>query len=208
MIDFTKAEWIFKPSKFKVTKEFVTITTEAGTDLWQRSYYGFRNDNAPSLLLKTTENFTFTTKVKFEYKELFDQCGIIIYIDSNNWFKASIEFENSKFSRIGSVVTNMGYSDWATADINLPKHIWYRLNRRGSDFLVEYSFNGIDFQQMRIFHLHILGETTNDMGKSNPPLPAKCSVRFGIYACSPSESSFSATFSDMAQEKCKWMAHI
>jgi regulation of enolase protein 1 (concanavalin A-like superfamily) len=207
MIDFTKATWLFEPQMHLVTPEKVVITTEPETDFWQRSYYGFRNDNAPSLLLESNDNFTFTTRVDFEYNKSFDQCGIIIYLDSENWFKASIEFENSDFSRIGSVVTNMGYSDWATTDISLPTHIWYRLSRRGPDFLVESSFDGITFKQMRIFHLHRLGETTVAMGKSDPPMPVDVPIRFGVYACSPLDSSFTATFSAMILEPCKWLAH-
>jgi regulation of enolase protein 1 (concanavalin A-like superfamily) len=32
-------------------------------------------------------------------------------------------------------------------------------------------------------------------------------IRFGIYACSPEESSFKATFTDMTLTECKWLAH-
>lgn len=207
MVDFTKASWLFEPKAYEVTSSRVTITTEPETDFWQRSYYGFRNDNAPSLLLESSDNFSFTAKVEFEYKSQFDQCGLIIYLDSNNWFKASIEFENEHYSQLGSVVTNMGYSDWATTDIELPSNIWYRLSRRGPDFLIESSLDGISFKQMRIFHLHQLGETTEAMGKVNPPLPAESPVRFGVYACSPLKSSFTAIFSEMCLESCKWLAH-
>ncbi|WED23461.1 DUF1349 domain-containing protein [Vibrio sp. JC009] len=207
MIDFTKGEWIFEPKQHNVTPELVSITTEPETDFWQRSYYGFRNDNAPALQLESGENFTFTAKVSFDYQAQFDQCGLIIYLDNENWFKASIEYENEQFSRLGSVVTNLGYSDWATTDIPLPDHIWYRLSRRGPDFLIEYSLDGETFKQMRIFHLHSLGETTAEMGKCNPPLPASNKVKFGVYACSPLKSSFTATFSDMSLEPCKWLAH-
>ncbi|MDG3085507.1 DUF1349 domain-containing protein [Vibrio hannami] len=207
MIDFTRGEWIFEPKQHNVTPELVSITTEPETDFWQRSYYGFRNDNAPALQLESGENFTFTAKVSFNYQAQFDQCGLIIYLDNENWFKASIEYENEQFSRLGSVVTNLGYSDWATTDIQLPSHIWYRLSRRGPDFLIEYSLDGQDFKQMRIFHLHSLGKTTAEMGKCNPPLPATNKVKFGVYACSPLKSSFTATFSDMSIEPCKWLAH-
>ena len=207
MVDFTVGKWIFEPKVSEVTKDFVSITTEPETDFWQRSYYGFRNDNAPALQIESEENFTFTTKVSFDYQAQFDQCGLIIYLDSENWFKASIEYENEAFSRLGSVVTNLGYSDWATSDIPLPEAIWYRLSRRGPDFLIESSFDGVTFKQMRIFHLHKLGETTPEMGKCNPPLPANDVVSFGVYACSPLKSSFTATFTDMRLEPCKWLAH-
>ncbi len=199
--------WINAPLDFQIYRDSIAITTEPETDFWQRSYYGFRNDNAPAFLFRNDDNFTFTLKAQFNYRKLFDQCGVIVYLDSENWFKASIEYENEKFSRLGSVVTNNGYSDWATTDIKTPSDIWYRLNRRGPDFLLESSLDGVRFNQMRVFHLHLLGETTLEMGTVNPPLPAQVSVRFGLYACSPSDSSFKATFSKMKLEPCKWMAH-
>ena len=206
-IDLGTGCWLNKSESCSIDSETVVIKTTPKTDFWQRSYYGFRNDNAPALQFESGINFTFTVKVNFDYKSLFDQCGIIIYLDSENWFKASIEYENENFSRLGSVVTNLGYSDWATTDIDTISGIWYRLSRRGSDFLVESSFDGVNFKQMRIFHLHKLGETTEKMSKSNPPFVPKNTITFGVYACSPTESSFVATFSEMELEPSNWKAH-
>lgn len=206
-MNFSTANWIHQPKSFDITDDSVTITTEPSTDFWQRSYYGFRNDNAPALLLESQENFTFTTKVSFAYQGRFDQCGVIIYLDSENWFKASIEFEDEHLSRLGSVVTNLGYSDWATTDITTIKVMWYRLSGRGPDFLLESSPDGIDFKQMRVFHLHRLGETSAKMGKLNPPAPAERPIRFGLYACSPLDSSFTAVFTNFSLQPCQWLAH-
>ena len=206
-IDFGTAKWLNQPQSSEVTKQSVKITTEPNTDFWQRSYYGFRNDNGLTLLLESEINFSFTAKVSFEYRAKFDQCGLIIYLDSDNWFKASIEFENENFSRLGSVVTNRGYSDWATTDIHTPTATWYRLSRRGPDFLIESSPDGMDFKQMRIFHLHGLGETSVERGKLNPPASAERPIRFGLYACSPLKSSFEAKFSNFKLDNCLWMAH-
>ena len=206
-IDFSDAKWLNQPKLFEITNHSVKIVTEPNTDLWQRSYYGFRNDNAPALLLESDINFSLTTKVSFEYRTRFDQCGLIIYLNSNNWFKASIEYENENMSRLGSVVTNLGYSDWATTDILTTTTMWYRLSRRGPDFLLEFSPDGSDFRQMRIFHLHCLGETSAKMGKLNPPLPAEQSIKFGLYACSPLNSSFEARFDRFQLDNCLWMAH-
>jgi len=205
-MDLSTAKWLNRPKLYKITDQSVKITTEPNTDLWQRSYYGFRNDNAPMLLLESGVNFSFTVKASFEYKNRFDQCGVIIYLDSDNWFKAAIEYEDEKVSRLGSVVTNNGYSDWATTDIATPTGMWYRLHRRGPDFLIESSPDGIDFKQMRIFHLHCLGETSAEMGKIDPPAPAKGPVQFGLYACSPLNSSFEAKFDHLKLEDCLWKA--
>jgi regulation of enolase protein 1 (concanavalin A-like superfamily) len=206
-INLKAAKWINPPHQYEVFENAVKLTTDPHTDFWQRTYYGFRNGNAPALLLESSENFTFTLKVSFEYGERFDQCGVIIYLDSENWFKASNENETDQFSRLGSVVTNFGYSDWATTDISAVNEIWYRLSRRGPDFLIESSSDGIEFRQMRIFHMHTLGETTEEMGKLNPPKPPERSINFGFYACSPLDSSFTATFEEIKFEKCQWVAH-
>lgn len=32
-------------------------------------------------------------------------------------------------------------------------------------------------------------------------------IRFGIYACSPEDASFKATFTNMELTECKWLAH-
>lgn len=146
----------------------------------------------PAFLRRITGDFTFTVKTTFDSNIQFDQCGVIIYQNSDNWFKASIEYENKQIARLGSVVTNLGYSDWATTDISAEvRTMWYRLSRRGSDFLIENSEDGEEFSQMRIFHLH-------------QPLPE---VHFGVYACSPLESSFEAGFTNFYLTESTWQAH-
>ena len=97
--------WTREPKHSEIADDKIVIYTDPGTDLWQRTYYGFQNDNAPVLQIRTTEKyFSFTVKTEFESKVLFDQCGIVLYLNSENWLKASIEYENEQFQRLGSVV--------------------------------------------------------------------------------------------------------
>ena len=42
-----KFMWTREPNDFKIKDNTVEITTKPNTDLWQRTYYHFRNDNAP-----------------------------------------------------------------------------------------------------------------------------------------------------------------
>lgn len=186
--------WTRAPQKYTIEDNCITITTEPHTDLWQRTYYGFRNDNAPVLQMETAEAyFSFTVKTDFASSHhRFDQCGVVLYLNSDNWLKGSIEYENERFQRLGSVVTNLGYSDWATTDIPATvKSMYYRLSRRASDYCIECSADGVNFKQMRICHLHEGSGT----------------IRFGIYACSPEDSSFEAVFTEMELTECKWLAH-
>ena len=106
-LNTSELQWTRAPKAYDVRPDRISIVTEPGTDLWQRTYYGFQNDNAPVLQMKTTEQyFSFTVKTSFDSKRRFDQCGVILYLDSENWLKASIEYENERFQRLGSVVTN------------------------------------------------------------------------------------------------------
>lgn len=185
--------WIREADRSDVTDDRITIYTQPKTDLWQRTYYGFQNDSAPVLQMKTSEKyFSFIVKTEFDSKARFDQCGIVVYLDSENWMKASIEYENEQYQRLGSVVTNRGYSDWATTDIDASvKSMWYRLSRRESDYCIECSTDGTTFQQMRICHLWEGNEE----------------ISFGIYACSPEGGSFQAKFTNMQITECMWEAH-
>ena len=191
--DVAKLFWTREPASCSVSPEKIEIITKPHTDLWQRTYYHFRNDNAPVLQMKTEEKyFSFTVKTAFESGHRLDQCGVVLYLNSENWLKGSIEYENEKFQHLGSVVTNHGYSDWATTEIpaNI-KEMWYRLSRREDDYCIECSTDGEKFSQMRVCHLHEGGGE----------------ISFGIYACSPEDSSFKATFTNMEITECKWLAH-
>lgn len=185
--------WINEPKNYTLKEEEVIIHTEPGTDFWQRTYYGFQNDNAPALLIKTNEQyFSFLVRTEFDSQHRFDQCGVIVYQNSENWIKASIEYENETFQRLGSVVTNLGYSDWATTDIPASqKYMYYRLSRRKQDFCIENSYDGVNFKQMRIAHLF---EGDNE-------------IQLGIYACSPEHSTFKAVFTEIAFTECQWKEH-
>ena len=192
--DITKWQITRAPENYTIGDDVIEITTQPHTDLWQRTYYHFCNDNAPLFQFRTSEKFfSFTVKTKSAGVKRFDQCGIIVYFDSQNWLKASAEYEDGKIQHLGSVVTVNGYSDWATTAIAADiKEIWYRLSRREDDFCVECSFDGKNFTQMRICHMPAaVGE-----------------VPFGIYAASPEDSSFKAIFSQFEFGECKWKAHV
>ena len=187
-------KWTRQPESCVIKGDTIEVVTKPGTDLWQRTYYLFRNDNAPVFQMETEEKFfSFVVKTDFtESHHRFDQCGIVRYLDSENWLKGSVEYENEEFQHLGSVVTNNGYSDWATTAIPANvKTMWYRLSRREADYCIECSQDGQNFPQMRVCHMH------KGSGK----------IRFGIYACSPEESSFKAVFTDMKLSECAWKAH-
>mgnify|MGYP001141001293 FL=1 len=193
-MDLTVFQWTRRPADYRIGQDTIEIVTSPRTDLWQRTYYHFRNDNAPVLQMETEEEyFSFVVKTDFqESHHRFDQCGVVMYLDSENWLKASVEYENEEYQHLGSVVTNNGYSDWATTVIDASvKSMWYCFSRREDDYCVECSSDGVNFSQMRICHM--------EKGRGK--------IRFGVYACSPEDSSFKAVFSGMEMMECQWKAH-
>lgn len=181
-------QWLNEPSTFEVNHG-LHITTDPETDFWQRTHYGFRNDNGHCLLTALEGDFQITTAVRFQPQNRYDQCGLLLRIDQENWIKASAEYISPQVMELGSVVTNLGYSDWATVAISAEiSKMWYRISRRGPDFLLQNSYDGQEWLQMRVTHLH----------EATPRL------RAGIYACSPTDGRFHCTFEQIDIAGNRW----
>ena len=171
-------EWLNPPARLALG-DGLLIETRAETDFWQGTHYGFRRDDGHALLKKMTGDFSLTTRVLFSPRTRYDQCGLMVRLDAENWIKVSTEYEDAACSRLGSVVTNLGYSDWATQDVSSAgREKWYRISKRGQDFLIEHADDGQVWVQQRIAHLH---------------RPAD-EVLAGLYACSPQGAEFSCRF--------------
>lgn len=183
--------WFNEPRDYSVANG-LHITTDPNTDYWQRTHYGFRNDNAHALLTQLVGDFRITTCARFEPNNRYDQCGLLVRLDEENWIKASTEYIEGDRSELGSVVTNLGYSDWATTEISSSvRRMWYRISKRGSDFLLQNSFNGQTWLQMRITHMHARFDE----------------LQVGVYACSPMDGRFQCTFEQIVIDDNKWKSH-
>ena len=182
--------WLNEPSHYRLG-DGLEIFTDEKTDFWQRTHYGFQRDDGHCLLTRQSGDFSVTTRVEFDPRTRYDQCGLIVRIDSQNWIKVSTEYEDEHVSRLGSVATNLGYSDWATQDIPSDRReMWYRISKRGSDFLLENSRDGQEWLQMRITHLHKPAEH----------------YEIGVYACSPIGKDFRCCFRLLEISDSQWQA--
>lgn len=161
--------WVHEPSSWTLASA-LTFTTHADTDYWQHTHYGFQRDNGHFFCTTLRTDFSLTAQCTFAPTAQYDQCGLMCRVDATTWIKCSVEYETPTVSRLGSVVTNAGYSDWATQDVPATlTTLHYKLNRRGADFRLMWGTDGQRWQQMRIAHLH---RTPVDL-------------QVGVYACSP-----------------------
>ena len=171
--------WLNEPASWSCGNG-LELVTDRETDFWQRTHYGFRRDSGHCLLTDISTDFILTTQVRFSPMCQYDQCGMMIRVNEDNWIKLSTEYENKSISRLGSVVTNSGYSDWATQDVSsVITSRWYRITRHGNDYMLEAAEDGETWYQLRVTHLH----------------PATKKIAAGLYACSPIGEAFHCTFS-------------
>lgn len=177
-----RLRWHHAPTRCRIDGQGLRLHSDAGTDFWQRTHYGFEADNGHLLALEATGDFVLTTCVTSRPVHQYDQAGLMVRLSPRCWLKTSVEFEPDGMNRLGAVVTNAQYSDWSTQP--LAKHIdtvWFRIRAEACDCIVESSLDGLQWEQLRMARL-LERETT-------PVISA------GLYACSPKGAGHEAVFS-------------
>jgi len=175
--------WHCEPARWAVGGGGLRIEPEAGTDFWQRTHYGFQADNGHALLATLAGDFVMATRVRFTGVHLYDQAGLMVRISPSCWLKTSVEHEPGRAGRLGTVVTNAGYSDWSTQPFAAGE-VSLRVRREGQDYVVDASADGRAWEQIRLARLH------DDR--------AALAVDCGLYACSPTGAGFAAEFGYLA----------
>ena len=171
-----KMQWFNEPSQWEIKDKKLTLFATPQSDYWRIAHYGFTVDDAP--FLYTTYGGEFEAKVKItgDYRERYDQAGMMIRIDHENYIKTGIEYVDGKYN-LSAVVTHHT-SDWSviTLDRAVP-FIWIKAVRRLDAVEIYYSYDDQTYTLMRIAWL-----------QDNIP------VQVGLMAASPDGQGFQASF--------------
>lgn len=150
------------------------------TDYWRVSHYGFTVDDAPFLYALRGGEFEVKAKISGDYQSRFDQAGIMLRIDHENYIKAGIEFVDGRYNL--SVVVTHHTSDWSVIPLDKPvPFVWIKAVRRLDAVEVFYSFDDMKYTMMR-----------NGWLQDNHP------VMVGIMGASPDGNGFKARFEHFA----------
>lgn len=182
-------QWRCEPKHWFIdtTRSQLTLETDAQTDYWQKTHYGFEADNGHFLYMTTQKNFRMTTRVEAVPRSRYDQAGLMIRHSENAWVKTSLEYIPDGFSKLGAVVTNKGYSDWSTQYVDYKDmNLYFRISRIGQNCYVDFSLDGEDWKQIRIAHL--------DIPEGDP-------LALGLYACSPQGEKQGVRFDFLSVEE-------
>jgi len=173
--------WINEPVRWQATSDGLAVTTDDRTDFWQATFYGFRRDSGHAFLKPVQGDFTASAVVTGKYQHLYDQAGLMLRIDAENWIKTGIEFTDG-LMHFSVVVTNR-VSDWSVIplpDATPADELHVRLTRHGDAVRVQYSIKGRPWQMARL-----------------APFPSS-DAHVGVMACSPERAGFEARFRDIA----------
>ena len=170
-------DWHNEPQQVRFEENGMRVTAKYRTDFWCCARYNFHKDDGHFFFNQMTGDFVCNLDWSFDNPSSYDQCGIMIRHDTDNWFKASIMYENEENPLLATALTNDGFSDLAT--ISLPsgtRHVWYRIKKRKGCYVASYSTDGENYIQLRKFYL--IHDTD--------------SVQVGAYICSPQRDDFEA----------------
>jgi hypothetical protein len=77
--------WHNEPPVWAWADGALTLTTGEKTDFWQDTFYGFRRDDGHFLGCAVTGDFTASVTFDAAYEQLYDQAGLMMRSDAENW---------------------------------------------------------------------------------------------------------------------------
>ena len=188
-----RMQWFNEPENWSVKNNTLVMDVTPQSDYWRISHYGFTVDDAPFLYTVRGGEFEVKVRISGEYKVRFDQAGLMIRVDKENYIKTGIEFVDGKYN-LSTVVTHTT-SDWSVIELEEPvEYVWIKAVRRLDAVEIFYSFDDKEYKMMR-----------NCWLQDNTP------VMVGMMAACPDGNGFKATFDGFKithlpdQRRCEWL---
>ena len=192
------------------------VMPTSGTDI-----YGTDNSDSPNLVLQDLPDgpFTATTKVTMEGTGAYQQAGLLIYGDDDNYAKMVLqERSDNRAERVFQFIreeagapNEVGDSNSPALGADYPSTAWVRFTSDGENLTASYSADGVTFTDM--------AETKSLAGIENPRI-GLFAVQGGGRPQQPVDASFddfslatpgaggeidpSDEFSGSALDDCRW----
>lgn len=171
--------WMNDPASWKRDGDRILVRCKPKTDFWRKTFYGYITDNGHFLHLPAKGDFTFEARVNGQYAALYDQAGLMVRSDAENWIKCGTEFFDS--ARHASVVFTREFSDWSTMkDLSDSASVWWRAVRKKDSIETMCSLDGKNFISVR-------------QGYFVP----QAEVQVGIMCAAPEGPGFEAAFDQL-----------
>ncbi|HIK05694.1 MAG TPA: DUF1349 domain-containing protein [Trichormus sp. M33_DOE_039] len=171
-------EWLNEPPKWSHDHQSITVTTAPKTDFWRITHYDFIRDSGHFYFDRVNTDFIVEVKIKGNYKDLYDQAGIMIRADEQHWLKTGIEYVDG-IQNLSAVVTH-NYSDWSfTPLLNPPEVFQLRVERR-----------------KEAIHIAYLDESSRYIPFRMTYFPTEQDIQVGLMCASPQGDGYTVIFED------------
>jgi regulation of enolase protein 1 (concanavalin A-like superfamily) len=168
--------WYNKPAIWSEERDWLFMRIESGTDFWRVTHYDFVRDNGHFYYREQAGDFVASVKVTGQYKNQYDQAGLMLRLDEENWIKTGIEYVDEQ-QHVSAVVTR-AFSDWSVCpQSHNPEFVYLRLTRQNDSVRIDYSFDDFTYQMLRLAYF-----------------PPDVAVQIGLMAAAPDGGGFDATF--------------
>jgi regulation of enolase protein 1 (concanavalin A-like superfamily) len=180
-VAWSEGTWTREPVSTSADGDAINVQAAAESDWWRTTSYGFIHDDGHALVKEFPNESAIEVSFILNYTEQFDQAGIFITSDSENWIKAGVEFCDG-FPQVGAVVTQVN-SDWSVAPVAewMNKEVTIRVSRSGDAVTVRAGING-DLRLVRV-----------------APLDPTLTWSAGPMFCAPTRAGLVVTFTRWAE---------
>jgi regulation of enolase protein 1 (concanavalin A-like superfamily) len=176
-MSFARCTWLNAPKTWRLHDGCLVAVTDAATDFWRETHYGFTRDTGHFFGCDVAGDFTTQLRIRARYDALYDQAGIMVRLDEKRWIKAGIEKSDGQ-CLLSSVLT-VGQSDWATGLYDGdPADFWMRATVSGGVIRLQVSPDGQRWPLVRL-----------------APFPKAASYRVGPMCCTPERAGLEVEFS-------------
>jgi regulation of enolase protein 1 (concanavalin A-like superfamily) len=171
--------WLNEPADWAIDGGDLRVVTDAATDFWRETHYGFTRDSGHFYGFSTGPAFTAEIRVRAAYEALYDQAGLMVRLDERRWVKAGIELSDGR-AMLSSVLTD-GRSDWTTAPYaGDPSDFRLRATVANGVLRLQVSADGVTWPLMRL-----------------APFPIADAYQVGPMCCTPERAGLNVRFSDV-----------
>lgn len=179
MRDLSSGAWINPPLAAEMRDDGFVVTAREGSDFWRTTAYGFVHDSGHALLNDFPSDSALEVSWILDYDQEFDQAGLIVWSDAENWIKAGVEFADG-LPQLGAVVTR-GSSDWSTSPVPewMNREVHMRFSRSGDALTIRARCDG-DWQLVRL-----------------APLDPDRTWRAGLHCAAPTRAGLTVRFTDL-----------
>ncbi|MEV7682035.1 DUF1349 domain-containing protein [Streptomyces sp. NPDC088341] len=182
-LGFTDWSWLNPPAHWSPYDDALDVTTAPDTDFWVTTHYGFVRDTGHALLRPVPGNFVLRATFTGDYREQYDQAGLLLRADEKNWIKTGIEYVDGR-QQLSAVVTRE-VSDWNVVPLahltDSPAPVTVEMRREGDTVTIHYGIDGSPATMLRLAYF-----------------PPDVAAQAGPMCASPDGKGFTARFTSLS----------